>query len=604
MPEGESVMKPTSMGTSKRPNIPIPSSANRAYSRTSITRLKVLTVFPSLRSNRIHPCQRPSQIPHINRMPASKTRATAPQHGQGQGHGPSIDLDDTERDDIARYGTASTGSKAPLTGRQHSSKSRHKYGYDASYDDRDRADDIDADAYMAEKADTSEVYVQDSSSSRSHSPPHPHTRSHSQSKSHSHHASPAPGGENGDAEKAHANGTASPQASAPSPPQFPEGGLEAWLTVIGGSMVLFCTFGVVQSFGVYQDYYKRISLTEHTPSDISWIGSLQVFFLFALGLPTGKLFDEGYFHACVLAGSIVYLVSIFLLSLVQPHHYYQNILAQGVGMGIGMGMMFLPALTVTSHYFRKKRSAAMGVVIAGSSLGGCLYPILLNNVLSRNGFAWGVRAVGFIDLGLLILANLLMKTRLPSRRQRAKAGVVNKPIAFKKIILDWPYMVFVAGSFLVFWGLFFPFFYLQFYAAQFGVEANLVKYSITIMNAASVFGRTLPNFLADKYGPFNVMIPSTVISGGLVYAMFGASSQAGLVTFAIFYGFFSGGCECFSYFYMYSNFGVGPPLFPPAKSLCLKQGLLTFFRIHSLKLFFHLVLHLRPSSGSCVSGWV
>lgn len=56
-------------------------------------------------------------------------------------------------------------------------------------------------------------------------------------------------------------------------PQFPEGGMQAWLTVIGGcvydpstrtdllqciksrSMVTFCTFGVVQSFGVYQDYY-------------------------------------------------------------------------------------------------------------------------------------------------------------------------------------------------------------------------------------------------------------------------------------------------------------------------------------------------------------
>ena len=26
----------------------------------------------------------------------------------------------------------------------------------------------------------------------------------------------------------------------------------------------------------------------------------------------------------------------------------------------------------------------------------------------------------------------------------------------------------------------------------------------TIMNAASLFGRTIPNFIADPYGPFNV----------------------------------------------------------------------------------------------------
>jgi hypothetical protein len=97
-----------------------------------------------------------------------------------------------------------------------------------------------------------------------------------------------------------------------------------------------------------------------------------------------------------------------MLSLAQPHHYYQNFLSQGVGMGIGMGLMFLPSLTVTSHYFRARRSLAMGLVVAGmlklsedlivptnawigSSVGGCLYPVLLNNVFQKRGFGTGVR---------------------------------------------------------------------------------------------------------------------------------------------------------------------------------------------------------------------
>jgi hypothetical protein len=57
---------------------------------------------------------------------------------------------------------------------------------------------------------------------------------------------------------------------------------------------------------------------------------------------------------------------IFMLSLAKPHQYYQHILSQGVGMGLGMGLMFIPALTVSSHYFRIKRSLAMGIVIAGN----------------------------------------------------------------------------------------------------------------------------------------------------------------------------------------------------------------------------------------------
>ena len=102
-----------------------------------------------------------------------------------------------------------------------------------------------------------------------------------------------------------------------------------------------------------------------------------------------------------------------MLSLAEPHHYYQYVLSQGVGMGLGMGMMFLPSLAITSHYFRVKRSLAMGCVIAGeitiqslgdftnfppfplllgSSLGGVIYPVLLNNLFTRTyGFPWGVR---------------------------------------------------------------------------------------------------------------------------------------------------------------------------------------------------------------------
>ncbi|TFK45969.1 MFS general substrate transporter [Heliocybe sulcata] len=312
---------------------------------------------------------------------------------------------------------------------------------------------------------------------------------------------------------------------------FPEGGLTAWLTVLGGSMVLFCTIGAVQSFGVYQDYYTRVSLDEHPPSDVSWIGALQVCLLFTMGLPAGKLFDEGYFHVLLALGSLIYLVSLFMLSLAKPHHYYQNILAQGVGMGIGMGLIFLPSLSIASHYFRRKRSLAIGFVIAGSSIGGVIFPILQNHLFySSAGFPWGVRAAGFICLFLLGSANLLMKTRLPTRKQRGPNNIQPDVAA---IMRDVPYLVCVAGFITVF--------YLQLYAVLHGVPSNIANYALSILNSAALFGRTLPNFAGDIYGPFNVAIPMTFIAGGLIFALFGATSTGGMVVFALLYGFFSGG---------------------------------------------------------------
>ncbi len=55
-----------------------------------------------------------------------------------------------------------------------------------------------------------------------------------------------------------------------------------------------------------------------------------------------------------------------MLSLAKPHEFYQFLLAQGFGMGMGMGCMFLPALSIMSHYFRRRRAVAMGIVVASA----------------------------------------------------------------------------------------------------------------------------------------------------------------------------------------------------------------------------------------------
>lgn len=61
------------------------------------------------------------------------------------------------------------------------------------------------------------------------------------------------------------------------PADFPDGGLRAWLVVLGGFCSLFCTFGLVNCVGVFQEYYLRGPLRDYSASTVSWITSLQVF---------------------------------------------------------------------------------------------------------------------------------------------------------------------------------------------------------------------------------------------------------------------------------------------------------------------------------------
>ena len=109
-----------------------------------------------------------------------------------------------------------------------------------------------------------------------------------------------------------------------------------------------------------------------------------------------------------------------MLSLADPSRYYQILLAQGIGMGVGGGFMLVPALSLQGHYWKKRRSMALGLVVCGSGCGGIVYPIMVNHLISGSsiGFAWGVRATGFLTLGLLAIAQLLMRTRMPDRKAR------------------------------------------------------------------------------------------------------------------------------------------------------------------------------------------
>jgi MFS family permease len=311
--------------------------------------------------------------------------------------------------------------------------------------------------------------------------------------------------------------------------------------------VILNTWGFINSFGVFQTYY--VTALNRPPSDISWIGSIQVFLLFFIGTFTGRLTDVGYFRAVFITGSIIGVVGLFMASLSTT--YWQLFLAQGVCCGIGNGCLFCPALSLLSTYFSKKRSLAIGIAAAGSATGGMIFPAMVQQLLPKVGFPWTMRALGFIQLGCLIICNIGIKPRVPPR----KTGALVDWASFKEA----PYVLFAVGMFFVsfshhnsisstrtdmltqrqnFWGVYFAFFYLGSYARN---EIHMPYTSsinlLITLNGVGVLGRIVPNHLADRFfGPLNTLIPAVLISAILSFSWIGVSSQAGLYVWTVIYG--------------------------------------------------------------------
>ncbi|KAF4588819.1 hypothetical protein EYR40_010374 [Pleurotus pulmonarius] len=327
----------------------------------------------------------------------------------------------------------------------------------------------------------------------------------------------------------------------PEPPSHPvDGGARAWCTLFGGTLIAMVTFGYVNAFGVYQDIYTRSQAA--TASNVSWIGSTQLFFLFAMGLPAGKLLDMGYLRQTNLVGSLIYVFSsvncsstpymyslalarLCMVSLAHTDTYYQVYLSQGVGLGIGAGLLYVPAVAVQAHHWKRRRAFAMGVVVTGKSTPISLY--------SSVGFEWGVRASAFVVLGLLVAANLLISDN-PSVKSDGE-----KPV-LKNILTDIPFMLTSFGVFVITWGIFFPYFYIQLFAVVHGVDPKIAFYSLAIMNAAGLPGRIFPGILADRFGPFNIIVPVLLVNSALIFSLFGVSNEGAIVAFVVLYGAFSG----------------------------------------------------------------
>ncbi|TFK32267.1 major facilitator superfamily domain-containing protein [Crucibulum laeve] len=318
---------------------------------------------------------------------------------------------------------------------------------------------------------------------------------------------------------------------------FPEGGTRAWLVVLGVWLMQFCTFGYTNAYGVYNDFYVRDYMAEkYTSSQISWIGSVQLFLVLSSGLVSGRAFDVGYFYHLMIGGSLLLVFCLFMLSITQPEQYYQVFLTQGLGMGIAVGMTYIPGLGVVSHYFQRRRALAIGVATTGTAVGGALHPIMLNKWFHGSlGFHNGVRASAGLNAGLLIISILLMKPRLPPS---IKAHSTLRSL--RVFLQDIPYVVMVLGTVLVLAGLYFPIFFLQLNSIKNGIDADLAFYTIAILNGASFLGRVLPNMLVYRFGAFNVVIPCITISAALIFCTLAVKDVAGTMVFAICYGFFSG----------------------------------------------------------------
>lgn len=194
--------------------------------------------------------------------------------------------------------------------------------------------------------------------------------------------------------------------------------------------------------------------------------------------------------------------------------------------GLGNGILFCPCLSVLATYFSHKRALAIGIAASGSATGGLVFPVIVQQLLPKIGFAWTVRVLGFVMLGLQCIVIAFIRPRVPPR----KTGPLVEWVAFHEL----PYTLFSIGMFLSFWGLYFAFYYVGTFGRNIlGISQEQSINNLLILNGVGLFGRLLPAYLSDRhFGPLNTLIPFVFASGLMLLCWAAVDSRGGLIGFS------------------------------------------------------------------------
>ncbi|KAJ5999384.1 hypothetical protein N7451_007194 [Penicillium sp. IBT 35674x] len=320
----------------------------------------------------------------------------------------------------------------------------------------------------------------------------------------------------------------------------------AWLVIFGAFTCLFCTVGFLNSFGVFEDYYATAQLAHESQSTIGWLGAMAIFFLFSISTIAGAMLDIFGPKLMIWTGSVGTVFAIMMTSLCKE--FYQFLLAQGILLGISMALATWPALALVGQYIKKKRAAAMGIVLAGSSLGGIIWPVAIDQLLKRPdiGFPWTMRIVGFIMIPLFAFSCVVCKSppkvQIPmdvdpendiTGNETSGESPSEKKVDHKKeaiALFRQPSMQLLC---------------LAMFITYFGICEGVLDNASILYRVhrqwSFFFGRIIPGILADKFGRFNCCIVSTLSAAVIAFCWTSVDSVAGLVIWCAAYGFASGG---------------------------------------------------------------
>ncbi|WP_077966154.1 MFS transporter [Ensifer adhaerens] len=319
-----------------------------------------------------------------------------------------------------------------------------------------------------------------------------------------------------------------------------------WVVVAATFAVTFVGFGSAYTFSAFIDVLQQDLGASR--GSVSLVFSLAGFLYFCLGVISGPLADRfGARSLCVVGMA---LVGLGLALVGQARTLAEAYAAYGLGIGLGVGCAYVPALGAVQRWFVARRGLASGLAVSGIGLGTLVMPPLATWLITTFGWRGAYLVLGGAAAIVGISASLLLDDD-PGRRGLRPDGATVEPVtvssaakegvSVREAVRTPQFAGMYVACLLSAIGVFVPFVHLVPFAIDHQIAPPVAVLLLSAIGVGSTAGRFCLGGLADRLGRDTflvVMYAGIAVSLGVWAAADGPWALAG---FALLFGLFYGG---------------------------------------------------------------
>ncbi|HYG54738.1 MAG TPA: MFS transporter [Burkholderiales bacterium] len=303
-----------------------------------------------------------------------------------------------------------------------------------------------------------------------------------------------------------------------------------WVVVAAAFTLMFVGFAAAYSFAAFFSAFE--SEFQALRGHVALVFSVAAFTWFLFGAPGGVLADRFGTRRVALTGIACLTVLLCLAS------YASSVTAlyvtYSIGVGIGVGLTYVPAVGAVQPWFQANRAFASGLAVAGIGAGNIAGPLLATWWIELWGWRGAFRAMAVFVLVLGGVAAALIRNA-PSKERRHEGTPLAPALRTSEFWLLYGSLVFACI------GTFVPMVHLGQFAQDAGYSRTEGVTLVSLIGLGSLVGRFTIGGVADRLGRRASLAAMYAGLGVMLVVWWAAHAYWVLALFAVVFGACYGG---------------------------------------------------------------